>query len=322
MLFLPAILFGQNSSIEDLVDRGNKLYDVGKYIDAVAEYQQALSIDKNAPAPNYEIANTYLALEKYDKAIYYSDKVISLNKEFVDKAYTLKGTAQDLMQQHDAALETYKEGIKHYPNYYLLNYNLALDLLNKKQYPYAAYYSSKAIQEHPQHAGSHLILATCMYQEGQRIPAILAYYYFLLLEPGSKRSEGALAILNKLLRNGISKEGDKKTNDEFVPADAALSLLASQQFGDKNADQPEYRQFYEVTNSFFKMMYELSVSKKIKDIWWDFYVPFFDNLQKSDNMEAYCYYISQSGNNAVVKKWVKDNQSSVEKLAQWYEVYY
>jgi hypothetical protein len=73
--------------------------------------------------------------------------------------------------------------------------------------------------------------------------------------------------------------------------------------------------FVETTRSLFSIMGELK--KENKDIWWDFYVPRFNDLIQTENYEAFCYYISQSANKEEVTTWIKDHPEKMEKFGTW-----
>jgi tetratricopeptide (TPR) repeat protein len=110
-LSLPNI--GQINALQDFVDEGIELYDRGEYNGALTQYKKALEIDAKSPLANYEISSTYFALQDYGKAIEHSNKVISAKSDYVDQAYILKGSAQDLMSgKPKEALKTYKSSYK------------------------------------------------------------------------------------------------------------------------------------------------------------------------------------------------------------------
>jgi tetratricopeptide (TPR) repeat protein len=181
LFFAPSMgtLFAQAPTVRSLIDNGAKLYDQGRYYDAIAEYQQALTLDNNSAAANLEMANTYIALQNYPKAIQYSDKVIQINDKYVDQAYMSKGSAQDMAKNTDEAIATFQEGIKKFPNSYLLLYNAALTCLNANKNSLAANYAARAVAANPRHASSHLVLGSAMYYLGDRVQSLLAIFFCL-----------------------------------------------------------------------------------------------------------------------------------------------
>lgn len=60
-------------------------------------------------------AACYIKLGAMPEALKDAEKCIELDPTFV-KGYTRKGAVQFFMKEHDKALETYQEGLKHDPN--------------------------------------------------------------------------------------------------------------------------------------------------------------------------------------------------------------
>jgi len=334
LLFLVAIvlsvkLFGQGHSVNELVDKGNALYDKGDYISAAVTYREALAIDSNSARALCELANTSVALEKYEQALACAEKIIQLNDQFLDHAYILKGTALDLLNRYDEAIQAYLEGIKKYPDNHLLQYNVAFTYYNQKQYKDAEYHAIKSIELKPDHASSHLLLGECMYHEGKRTQSLLALYYFLLLENNSKRSPLGLALLHKQEGWGVKKEADDKITvnispddkSDFATTELVLGLSQAMSYDDKNKDKTEVEKLIDITKSFFDIVTETDDKKKKDDIWWNFYLPFFGALNKSGNTETFCYYICVSSKESGAAAWLGGNTQKVGEFAAWYKEY-
>ena len=67
--------------------------DLGRYEEAIADYDKAIGLDpKYAPAYNNR-GNAYYDLGQYEEAIADYDRAIALNPEYAD-AYTNKGLAE------------------------------------------------------------------------------------------------------------------------------------------------------------------------------------------------------------------------------------
>src|SRR5690606_20987410 len=92
----------------------------------------------------------------------------------------------------------------------------------------------------PVHASSHLLLANALILQNKRPEAILALYYFLLLEPNTERSILAFDKLNKLVYSPINQTEDKdfeilvdlESETQFTNINFMLSLLANKQLAD------------------------------------------------------------------------------------------
>jgi len=324
-LFLTAGLFAQTDKIDELISQGTVLHDQGRYDEAISKYKEALAIDNNSLAANYELSYTYMAAQQYEKAIKHSQIVIEQNTDYLEQAYIVLGSSQDMLGQPDKAIKSFEEGLAKYPNSNLLNYNLALTLFNQKNYEKAEEAAINAVLAKPGHGSSHIILAAIMQIKGQRVKSLLSLYYFLMLEPNSNRSDFYYKSLMEQLGQGVTKEGKKKINvsvssastkdEEFGAADMMVSMLAASNYIDENKKKGEMELFAENTKSFFSVLSELK--KDHKGFWWDFYVTRFNSLLESENCEAFSYYISQSSKSAEVTKWIAKNTKKMEKFMEW-----
>jgi len=327
VLLLSFQLLAQDA-VTKALEEGKKLYDAGKYSDAAGVYKKALSKNKENDVLNNEMSLVQLALKNYSEAVVYSDKVINANSKLANVAYATKGSAQGLKGDYDQAILTIKDGINKYPEDFFLYYNLAFTQLGGSQYSQAEASAKKAIEIKPDFAGSHLVLGQSMFYQNKRVPSMLALYYFLLLEPNTPRSSSALSMMDQAVNLGITKEGDKinvqipnKEKDEFGTADVIISLSQANKLDEKNKSKSEQQIFCESTNMLFTTLAENKKQDK-KGIWWTFYVPFFEDMQKNDNLDAFCYQAMITKNNNAVNNWVRDNKSKIDKLKSWYDANY
>jgi Flp pilus assembly protein TadD len=316
----------QTTPLEKYVEAGTTLHDNGDYKGAIEQFKKALEIDSNSSLANYEISNTYFTSEDYDHAIEHSKKVIEANTVAVDRAYIIYGSALDMKGDSKEAIKVYKDAIKEFPNVHLLHYNLALTEYNMKEYKEAGEAAIEALKIKPTHASSHLLLAYVMDAEGSKAKALLALYYFLMLEPDGKRSKTAYDMMLGLLGQGVSRPdehtinislSDKKEDDEFRSAELMLAMLEASKNLDENKNKSGPELFYSNTKSFFSFMGE--VKKESTGFWWDFYVDFFYSMTKNpDNVEAFCYYISQSKEDKAINEWLANNKKKIDKFSKWY----
>jgi tetratricopeptide (TPR) repeat protein len=327
-LFLGFFFFfsalGQEDQIKKLVSEGVELNDQGKYDEAIAKYKEALDIDKNSTLANYELAYTYLASGQYENAIKFSKRVIDQDSDNQLGAYVTLGTSFDMLGKPDKAMKAYEEGIEKFPESNLLYYNLAITALNQKDYEKAEQSATNAIKYKPQHCSSHIIiLAVTMQDQKKRVKSILPLFYSLMLEPTSNRAKSNYPTLLILLNQGVERKSEKNINisvpnfadadSVYSPVELMLSLSAASKLTDTSKSEME--NFVETTRSLFSIMGELK--KENKDIWWDFYVPRFNDLIQTENYEAFCYYISQSANKEEVTTWIKDHPEKMEKFGTW-----
>ena len=76
LLFVLPFFVGAQD-VKDLIKAGIQLHDAGDFKGAIAKYEEALRLDAKSPSALFEIANTYVALEEYKKALKYVEKAPS-----------------------------------------------------------------------------------------------------------------------------------------------------------------------------------------------------------------------------------------------------
>ncbi|MEN9973703.1 MAG: hypothetical protein RIS20_2050 [Bacteroidota bacterium] len=327
-IFLPFLSFSQNAkSMDSLISIGVKSYDQQNYELAIECYQKALKIDSKSELANYELALTYMALKDYENGLKFSEIVIDLNEKNVMAAYLVKGSCLDELGKTDESIKLFEKGIKKFGYDHLLCYNLGMDYYRMGELAKAQEILEHGIDTKNSHASSHMLLAYVLADQGMKVRSILALHYFLLLEPSSKRSEKAYALLLKQMGGNVKREegAENKINiyvnpnadPEFSDAELMLSLLSVNGTLEENKSKSSEELFIENTTSMFKMLGELK-KKKDKGLYWEFYIPLFDELAHSNVIDAYCYYISQQSNE-VANKWMEDNQAHFQELVEWFK---
>jgi len=168
-------------------------------------------------------------------------------------------------------------------------------------------------------------LASIMKVNKQRVKAMLSLYYFLLLEPNSKRSLTNLNILKSLLNQGVKKTSANKINvnvpisdskdSVWGAAEMAVSLSSASRYTDEKKIKSDMESFAETNKTLFGILGELK--KDNKNLWWDLYVTKFYDLVQSHNCEAFSYYISQSANSDEVKNWIASNPDKMQAFKDW-----
>jgi tetratricopeptide (TPR) repeat protein len=324
-LLLSINLLGQDDKIRELVSQGTELHDQGKYDEAISKYKAALDIDMNSTMANYELSYTYMATGQYENAIKFSKKVLDQNTNNQHEAYIVLGSSLDMLGKPDKAIKAYEEGLTKFPESNLLNYNLALTLFNQKEYDKAENAAINAVLAKPTHGSSHIILSAIMQSKGERVKALLPLYYFLMLEPNSRRSTRNYNSLRNLLGQGVEMKSDKKINvtvpfsaskdSVFGAAEMMVSLIEASRYTEESKGKSDMESFIETNSKFFGILGELK--KENKGIWWELYVPKFYDLIQTKNLEAFSYYISQSANSDTINTWIANNSDKMNQFKEW-----
>lgn len=333
-LMQSSLLIAQDE-FTNLVKEGVALHDEGKYQEALEKYKKALQIDKKGSTAYYEMGYTYQEMEQYDLAIKAYDKVIKIGEqtESLLNAYMNKATILDDTGRPKDALKLYKKAIDIYPNHYLLHYNFGVTNFRLENFGVAETAFANAILLNLNHASSHRLLGNLQQYLNKRPQALLAQYFFLLLEPKTDRGAESYGNLTELLQKGVEKVGKESANKininlsptyiegqdtSFALAEMMLSVSAALRHIKENEGKSDEQLFVDQTNSFFSILSESQEKNRegYKGIYWEFYVNFFAKLQKAGHVEAFCYHISQSEGDAV-EKWMTENGEKMDAFYKW-----
>jgi Flp pilus assembly protein TadD len=195
-----------------LVADGVALHDKGQFTEAAAKYRQALEINPHNVQALYELANTQTAQKDCKGAIETAKRGSMYWSPVRPSLYMLIGSCLDDLGKGDEALEYLEAAGELQPNDYMVQYNLALTLFNAKRPAKAAECLKRGIAANPSHASSHMLLGSIWIEQGYRVPALLAFSRFLMLEREGPRAKQAAPALLQILRGWSrveSKDGGK-----------------------------------------------------------------------------------------------------------------
>jgi Tfp pilus assembly protein PilF len=334
-LFLSVNVPISAQTAEDFIKKGVDLYDNGKYKEAVEQYELALKIDPKNTTALYEMSSTFVALEKYDDAIKYAEKVIKLKDGSGDLAYTILGTAYDMLGKPKKAIKAYEAGIKDFPNEYNLHYNLAITLYNQKDVDKAESEAMASIICNPKHANSHALLGNIQVGKDKKITAMLPFYGYLMANATDKKAVVVREILEKLYLKGVNVSQEANGNstininfnplrnkEEFGEEEGALTLMASlmsvklpkKTEDSLKIDRTPEGKFYSNTETLFSLLSKED-RKSTDSFWQKAYVNPFKELFDAKHLEAFCY--SVYGNTEGSKKWQEENAEKVTAYKNW-----
>ncbi|MEP6676199.1 MAG: tetratricopeptide repeat protein [Ferruginibacter sp.] len=335
--FIGTLLFSQQKEeAEKMVNEGIAYHDKGDYEGAVSRYDKALSLDKNNLLALAEKAFSLLSLQKYDDAIASCQKAIEThpNENSLSQVYTTYGNALDALNKTDHAIEIYDEGIKQFPDYYQLYFNKGITLSSVKKYDEALISLQQAVTLNPKHPGSNNAIARLLDIKAKKIPSLLAYCRFLVLEPQSKRAKENLANLQTVINGNVeetgknsitininpdvladtTKDGKPKENS-FSSTELMLAMDAALDYDKKNKKKTDVEQFI---RKFETVCASLKETKKDNyGFYWSFYVPYFVEMKDKNLIETFAYIAFASSETADVSKWLKSHQDEIDNFYKW-----
>jgi len=330
---LSHIVMGQqqNERVLKLVDEGIEMHDEGDYKGALAKYDEALKIDKDNALALGEKALTLFALRQYKESLQCAERAINKNPESdaLRSVYVTYGNAYDNLKEPDKALAAYDKGIKLFPGEHQLYYNKGVTLVGMKRYDEAMTCFQQLALLNPNHPGTQHAIASLADAKGMRIPALMAYCRFLVLEPVGERAKMDFGSLQRILKKGVEqKDGntigitldenivsDKKKENDFGIADMTLLLQAALDYSDENKEKTDVELFIAKLETLCA-----SLSESQKDnygFFWDYYAPYFSEIRNKKLIEPFAYLLFVNGGGPDVGKWIKSHKSDLEKFYAW-----
>ena len=287
----------------------------------------------------HELGFTYFTSKHYEEALATARVGIQCKSELLPAFYTLMGNALDELGKRKEAIETYREAIKLNPTMGLIHYNLAISLRADGKKDEARAAVQAALHCEPGRPSSHAVLASLYKDMGYRVPAILAYSRFLLLEPQSPRAANIVSELDRLLTGGVTKGKDDnhininvmmpgpgkelKQEGDFSPAEMMLGIIVAgtaMKNSGKNNDKPA-TPFDNVTTIYACLGESLENSKPKGGFASTYYAPFFAAVEKAGHTPAFVAQAWSGANLEGAADWAKANQPKIDAFNSWLKSY-
>ena len=130
-------------------NRGDTFFDLGKFEDAIQNYDKAIELDSNVnSACYYNRGTAYFSLGKFEDAIQDYNKAIDLNPNNASYYYN-RGTTFANLEKFEDAIQDYNKAIDLNPNDESVYYNRGVAFIYLNEYEKAIENLSKAIDLNP-----------------------------------------------------------------------------------------------------------------------------------------------------------------------------
>jgi tetratricopeptide (TPR) repeat protein len=209
-LTLKKIKPSESSIIEDestlaLLDQASRLFDEGKYTEAIDLCREFLEKNPQAYQAHLNIGDCYKEMGELDKAIAEYNLVLEKSEE--DKLTGKKMTAKALSSIGDIHLKKgdlekaqsyFKQSIEASPEDEILTYNVGEIYFSNQKIDEAIYYFELSTRIRPDWSDPYLKLGYVYLNKGNKEKAVVNFQKFLQLEPDSERSQTVRGILETL----------------------------------------------------------------------------------------------------------------------------
>ena len=322
----------QTDSLAALLQEGTELHDKGDYTGAIAKYDVILAANSHYFAAYIEKSLSLYQAGRFQECVDLSRKAM---KDFPNEAglkniYVTYGSAMDGLGKPDEAIKIYKEGMRKFPNYYLLPFNKGTTEYAQKEYENAVKDFEMAIGINRGHASSHQYLAYAIYPKN-RMAAAMALTCFLFIEPRGQRAGKNLPILLKVLGANVEKKDDKTINitlpssalgkekgeDDFRTTEMMMSFTTALGMGEKGKDSAVIKDTTAAGLLNSKLEVLAIASPEKKGFFTNTYVNLLSGLKDAGLLETAAHVIYASAADAANQQWLEDHAEKVQDFTKW-----
>ena len=322
----------QKEEADNLVQEGVVFQDKGDVDSAFSRYNLALKMDRDNLAALAEMAYSYLSIDKYEESIGYSKRALKTHPHdpVLKTVYVSYGNALDGEGKPEKAVDVYDEGLKNFPDYFQLYYNKGISQIKLNKTGDVLLSFERSATLNPKHASSHNAIGRLLYMT-KKIPSLLAFCRFLTLEPDSKRSSANLMNVQKIMNEHVSNKGanhvtvnvspdlldtnKKKEKNNFSGAELILAVSSSLDYDSSNIAKTDVEKFIRKISMLCKYLQE--TEKDNYGFYWDYYVPYFTEMNDKGLTEVFAYIAFASSEDPTVKVWLESHQADVTGFYKW-----
>jgi len=321
-----------SAEARERVAEGVGLHDQGDYAGAIRKYEEALALSPSNHLIYYEMSYAYFMMGEYQKSLDAARQAATYQSDILPVIYMQIGSCLDGLDKPQEAVAAYEEGLRLAPDDHLLHYNLAVTYRGMKQKEQAMAHLKRAMLSRATHPSSHLALATLYAEDGYRIPALLAYCRFLVLEPNSPRSGQAAMTVQQLISAGVSKDdsgaisitmaADEPTYDgDFGAIGLTLSMKRALRHDSESAPRQPIEYIVDELQTMFTVMRELTENEEFEGFAWQYYAPFFIEMEKKNFVEPFVYHIFRLADDPGIQAWLEEHPAEINQMVKWAVAY-
>ena len=320
IVYMSVNVFAQNQFL-DLIIQANSSIKEGKYTEGMDKYLQVYDMNKRHSELLKIISTTYLNHKEYEKSIEFANKVIELDSGFTKLAFQNKASAFEKLERYDSAIVAYSELIKRFGNDHRWRCDMADNYLQLGELTKAEEILTTLVREKPSYPKTHLILSQVKVAQGENVPGFLSLYFYLLLDPNQKRAKIAFDDLKRTYSRRIQQTRNGNINI-FLDANSmqsgfgAIDIKLTFDFLlQKNGIDIRKDHDSLIVNDVKSTFILLGEAKKdtCTGLWWEYYIPFFYGIAKSDMIQAFANIIYASTYPSA-SKWIDENPAKVESF--------
>ncbi|GAB4141556.1 MAG: hypothetical protein Fur0041_16770 [Bacteroidia bacterium] len=324
LLFFSKTATAQVADVEfvnssQIMAEGDFLMYMGKYSKAASLYRKVGRNDSNYIYVQMELCKALLNDKEDSLCLLTARNALRYESPIKADFYNVCGVVYKEMKKYDQALQVLDSGIAQYPYMFLMQYNKGLVYYNMKKYPEAQQCFQNAVKLNPYHASSHFMLGKSCAEQGRFVAALLAFEYYLMVDPSSDRSVKVVTTMEDIYNGNYDVDPDVQIDASEAGDDCFAEILDM-----INSKAPAQASYKNKTGMKFNVVkYRQALFEKLKyqegtkNWWMEYYVPFYVEIQKNDYFVPYAYYTMASIDNKSVQKGIKKNKKKILAFAEW-----
>jgi antitoxin component YwqK of YwqJK toxin-antitoxin module/Tfp pilus assembly protein PilF len=299
----------------EAIQAGIKLYDEGKYKEALKEYQKVKIGDTNYVWTLYEMALTCSSDSQFTKGVQICEEALSLTteRERCPELLMQYGSLLDYDNRQERALKIYDSALAIYPAYTGLYISKGTTLIRMKKWKEAEQVFKQALLINPYSASAHFKLGICALNQGNVVPAYLSLLANIIMEPQGRFSNNVITLLSNMA-NGKDDVVELVNKRKEEPSENYRSV--EQIVLSKIALDANYKSLIELNDPISKQLQviceKLSYDENDKDFWMQFYVPFYRQMFEEKKFDCLVYYSFSGVNLPVIKEFNRKKKKDIE----------
>jgi hypothetical protein len=330
VLFFSTPVYSQtapDANRAKLVEAVN-LMDKGELDASITILKDLQKLDPDNYSYNYELAYVLFLKKDYPAVIEVLDKA-KTNKGANDLAYQLLGNTYDMSGNAEKAVQTYADGLKHFPNSGKLYLESGVMSLKKNDLATATKTFQKGIEVDPKFPSNYYWSSKIWLSTPEKLWGLMYGEIFMNLESNSKRTAEISKLLFDTYKNEIKITGpghfsvsfsnnnmvnpNEKNPDKLLPYGMSVyerlmmvSALGLKEVNINSLDSIRTNFVQEYFKGKTAVTYPnvlFSHQKKIAD---------------AGHMASYNYWVLQKGDEEQFKTWVAANTDKWQAFLKWY----
>lgn len=283
------------------------------FISILVFFVQTLSAQKMSDNERYELAYNHFQNGRFDLAVAEAKHIAT------DDAQLLIAQCYEGQGYDRAAIRIYKKLISQ--NNAKAAYYYAAKLYKRGKNDDALSMTQKSISIDKNIPEAHQLLASIMANKGERYKAMLALYYFMLIndnEDSQRLAYQQLVILWRRSAQFIDILGKRNKPSKI---DNLIENEIRQLATDDSIAKLEGTESIKAVNSYTQKFFEflLNNTEDNLDFWQITYTDFFVTLVPRNFIEPYVYFIADATYHPQVLEWINNNQYLFNEFRIWME---